>query len=72
MKAALYSVKTIKLFSFILLLGFFGYTQEEPLDFDYTKYLSQHTDTYAVYSPSESSFKVDKNISLETTIQISS
>jgi hypothetical protein len=71
MKALLYSAKRTKLFSLILLLGFFGYTQEEPLNFDYNTYLSQNNDTNALDLVSVSSFKVERNISLETIIQIS-
>jgi hypothetical protein len=71
MKALLYSAKRTKLFSLILLLGFFGYTQEEPLNFDYNTYLSQKNDTCALDLVSVSSFKVERNISLETITQIS-
>jgi hypothetical protein len=71
MKALLYSAKRTKLFSLILLLGFFGYTHDEPLNFDYNTYLSQKNDTNALGLVSVSSFKVERNISLETITQIS-
>ncbi|MBU3010719.1 T9SS type A sorting domain-containing protein [Polaribacter vadi] len=54
--------KTFKLFLLILLVGFFGYAQDEPFSCDYNAYLFQRNDIYALDLASGSSYLVKENV----------
>ena len=58
MKLKLFSKKKTKLFTLIILMGFFGYAQEEPFNCDFNAYLFQRNDVYALDLASGSSYLV--------------
>jgi hypothetical protein len=65
MKTILSSSKRTKLLSLIILIGFFGYAQEEPFNCDYNAYLFQRNDIYALDLASGSTYLVKEDITPE-------
>lgn len=62
MKLKLFSKKKTKLFTLIILMGFFGYAQEEPFNCDFNAYLFQRNDVYALDLASGSSYLVAEDV----------
>ncbi|WP_405562483.1 T9SS type A sorting domain-containing protein [Polaribacter sp. Asnod6-C07] len=62
MKTTQKKTKTFKLFVLILLVGFFGYAQDEPFSCDYNAYLFQRNDIYALDLASGSSYLIKENV----------
>ena len=50
------------LFNFIVLIGLFGYSQEEPFNCDYNAYLFQYNDIYALDLASGNSYLIKENV----------
>ena len=50
------------LFNFIVLIGLFGYSQEEPFNCDYNAYLFQNNDIYALDLASGNSYLIKENV----------
>ena len=62
MKAILQITKSTKILSLILLVGLFGYAQQDPFNCDYNAYLFQYNDVYALDLASGNSYLVKGDI----------
>ena len=62
MKTLLHSRKRTLLLTLIILVGFFGYAQEEPFNCDFNAYLFQRNDIYALDLASGSSYLVKEDV----------
>ena len=50
------------LFNFLVLIGLFGYSQEDPFNCDYNAYLFQYNDIYALDLASGNSYLIKENV----------